>query len=211
MTDSGNLDLLLPFYSTTETRELPARIFRGDGKGNFDWERPEMIDCLSSIAFTPVDLNGNGYPDLFICCHRNDLGHIVNSKLIMNGPAGLDIEHAQDLLGYGPHNFTAQNQGNAMDRSDNEHYISPMFACEAPKQVEWRGETPFNTSLTFQVRFGGTEEEVLRSPWSDSITENGSALHAPKGTKHMQYKVVFRAPGLVSSPKLTSVAIKFGS
>ncbi|MEF2244371.1 FG-GAP repeat domain-containing protein [Paenibacillus sp. IITD108] len=208
MTGSGNLDLLLPFYSTTETRELPARIFRGDGKGNFDWERPEMIDCLSSIAFTPVDLNGNGYPDLFICCHRNDLGHIVNSKLIMNGPDGIDIENAQDILGYGPHNFTAKNQGNAMDRSDNEHYISPVFACDRPQRIEWQGETPFKTSLSFHVRFGHSEEEVKGSVWSESIVDSGSALHAPQNAKYMQYKVEFRAPGLVSSPKLTSVTIK---
>ncbi|MEW6752077.1 MAG: FG-GAP-like repeat-containing protein [Candidatus Latescibacterota bacterium] len=107
MYGSGHLDLLLPFYSTAETRELPARIFRGDGTGSFDWNNPLTIDCPASIAFCPVDLSGNGFPDLFICCHRNNLGHMVNSKLIMNGPDGLDLEHAQDILGYGPHCFTS--------------------------------------------------------------------------------------------------------
>lgn len=207
MTGNGNLDLLLPFYSTTETRELPARIFKGDGRGNFDWEHPMTIDCLSSIAFAPVDLSGNGYPDLFICCHRNDIGHMVHSKLIMNGPDGLDLDNAQDILGYGPHGFTVRNQGNGADRSDREVYTSPIFACSLPSSIEWQGETPFRTSLSFRVRFGCSEAEVPEAAWSESITESGSALEAPENARYMQYQVVFRAPGLVNSPTLVSVTI----
>jgi hypothetical protein len=204
----GNLDLLLPFYSTAETRELPARIFYGDGKGNFDWENPLTIDCLASIAFCAVDVTGNGYPDLFICCHRDDIGHIVNSKLIMNGPDGLDLENVQDILGYGPHNFTAKNQGNAWDRSENEYYYSPVFECHNPASLKWEGETPFKTSLSFRVRFGRSEEDVLNAPWSEEIVENNSSINAPNGTKYMQYQVTLRAPGLVSSPRLKSVIIQ---
>ena len=208
MRKSGNLDLLLPFYSTSETRELPARIFYGDGKGNFDWANPLQIDCLASIAFCPVDLNGNGYPDLFICCHRNDLGHIVDSMLIMNGPDGLNIKNSQKILGYGPHSFTGKNQGNACDRGDKEYYTSPVFECSDPSRVEWEGETPFKTSLVFTVRFGRTLEETSASAWSEEITTSGSGINAPKGTKYMQYKIAFCAPGLVDSPKLTAVIIR---
>jgi hypothetical protein len=145
LNSNGNLDLLLPFYSTHESRELPARIFSGDGKGNFDWDNPLIIDCLASIAFFPVDLTANGYPDLFICCHRNDLGHMVNSKLIMNGPDGLDIENTQGILGYGPHCFTIQNQGNSMDKDEKEYYTSPVFECKNPQRLQWQAETPFKT------------------------------------------------------------------
>jgi hypothetical protein len=205
---SGHLDLLLPFYSTAETRELPARIYRGDGTGSFDWDNPLTIDCLASIAFCPVDLSGNGYPDLFICCHRNNLGHVVNSKLIMNGPDGLDVEHAQDILGYGPHCFTSTHQGNARDRSDREEYTSPVFACPRPVRLAWQGETAFKTSLSFRARFGRSVEETTAAGWGDSITENGSALHAPAGTRYMQYQATFRAPGLVNSPRLTAVTIE---
>jgi hypothetical protein len=204
----GNLDLLLPFYSTDETRELPARIFYGDGKGNFDWDNPLTIDCLASIAFCAVDLNRNGYPDLFICCHRDDLGHTVNSKLIMNSPDGLDVENAQDILGYGPHSFTVKNQGNVLDRSEDEHYLSPIFECQNPFRIKWEGETPFKTSLSFRVRFGNSQEDVLNAPWSEKIVENNSSISAPTGTKYMQYEVTFSAPGFVSSPKLTSVTIE---
>jgi len=209
MYGSGHLDLLLPFYSTTETRELPARIFRGDGAGNFDWDHPLTIECLASIAFCPVDMSGNGYPDLFICCHRNNLGHIVNSKLIMNGPDGLNLEHAQDILGYGPHCFTSVHQGNAADRSDREVYTSPVVACRKPVRLAWKAETPFATSLSFRVRFSASAEAILHVPWGDCITENGNTLHAPDDTGYLQYEVTFHAPGYVNSPRLTSVIIEY--
>jgi hypothetical protein len=207
MRKSGNLDLLLPFYSTAETRELPARIFYGDGKGNFDWNNPLEIDCLSSIAFCPVDISGNGYPDLFICCHRNNVGHIVDSKLIMNGPNGLDFNNVQNILGYGPHNFTAKNQGNALDRSDIEYYTSPVFECGKPVSIGWHDKTPFKTSLSFRFRFGESKKEVLESTWSVAIKQSNTKLEAPDYTKYMQYQVAFYAPGLVNSPLLSSVVI----
>jgi hypothetical protein len=46
MRKTGALDLILPFYSTSESRELPMRIFNNDGKGNFDFEHPMKIDCM---------------------------------------------------------------------------------------------------------------------------------------------------------------------
>ena len=205
---NGNLDLLVPFYSTHETRELPARIFRGDGKGDFDWDNPLQIDCLASIAFSPVDLSGNGYPDLFICCHRNDLGHMVDSKLIMNGPGGLDIEHTQGILGYGPHCFTNRHQGNSLDRSDREYYLSPVFACSMPRRLSWEAATPLKTSLSFRVRFGSSEEGTLGASWGDWMTQNSSAFPAPEGTAYMQYEAAFHAPGLVNSPRLTAVVVE---
>jgi len=208
MTGGGKLDLLLPFYSTAETRELPARIFYGDGKGGFDWERPLAIDCLSSIAFCPVDLNGNGFPDLFICCHRDDRGHTVHSKLIPNGPDGLRFGDTQHMLGYGPHSFTAKNQGNALDRSDVETYTSPIFACAAPRRIAWEGETPFRTSLSLRVRFGTSEAATAAAGWSEPIVRSGSAIAAPTDTAFMQYEVSFRAPSFAGSPKLRAVAIE---
>lgn len=204
----GDLDLLLPFYSTTETRELPARIFLGDGEGGFGWDDPITFDDLpASIAFCPVDLSDNGYPDILVCCHRVDRGHQVDSRLIMNGPDGFDLKHVQRLPGLGPHNLTANNQGNRWDRSDEEYYTSPVFECDAPNRLDWDGEEPFETTLTFRVRFGSTEKETRHATWGDPITEPGSSPSAPSDSQYMQYRVTFKAPGFVNSPRLTSVTI----
>lgn len=205
---TGNLDLILPFYSTSETRELPMRIFRNDGHGNYDWENPQKIDCLASIAALPVDLNQNGYPDLFVCCHRNDLGHTVDSLLIPNSGRGLDLEHAQKLLGYGPHSFNSKNQGNALDRSESEFYTSSAFPVSGPRAISWVGETPHRTSLSFRVRFGATEAALSGAPWSAPITESGAPLSAPAGDGWMQYQVEFKSPALVDSAKLYRVEIQ---
>ena len=207
MRKSGKLDLLLPFYSTTETRELPARIFTGDGKGGFDWETPMTIDCLASCAFFVTDLTGNGYPDVFVCCHRNNIGHIVDSRLYMNSSDGLDTEHPRLFEGWGPHGFTLQNQGNVIDKSDNEYYTSPVFAVDKPCTLSWEAETPFKTSLSFRVRFGKTEKETVAAPWSDTVTQNGARLKAPRHTRFMQYEVCLTAPALVNSPKLSAITI----
>jgi hypothetical protein len=207
MRGTGCLDLLLPFYSTEDNRELPARIFHGDGKGNFDWEHPGIIDCLSSFAFLPVDLRSTGKSDLFICCHRNNLGHIVDSMLIYNGPQGLDLDHIHYFQGYGPHNFTHQCHGNAFDRTDVEYYTSPVFHCENPVSISWDAEAPNKTSLFFQVRFGKTEEETGTAQWSGVLTEKSAPLHAPEKTEFMQYRAGFKAPAFVNSPRLKSVVL----
>jgi hypothetical protein len=207
MKKSGVLDLLLPFYSTHETRELPARIFSGDGRGGFDWNAPTTIDCLASCAFVATDLTGNGYPDVFVCCHRNNIGHTVDSRLYMNGPDGLDLEHPRLFEGWGPHGFTVQNQGNVLDRSDREYYTSPVFAADKPQTLSWEAETPFKTALSFRVRFGKTEKETMAAPWSKPITQNGDGFKAPRNTQFMQYEVCFTAPAFVNSPKLRAVAI----
>lgn len=208
MTGDENLDLLLPLYSTTDARVLPARIFHGNGKGEFDWDHPLQIECESSIAFLPVDLNGNGYKDLFICCHRNDLGHTVHSRLIRNGPDGLDVAHAENILGYGPHSFTVKEQGNGRDRSEDEYYTSPVFECRRPTRLRWEGGMPSRTALRFRVRFGQTPQAVRAANWSLPITACDRPLNTGDDVRFMQYEVAFHAPAFVNSPTLRSVTIE---
>lgn len=207
MTGDGNLDLLLPFYSTSTSRELPARIFKGNGKGDFDWEHPVRIDCPSSIALLPVDLDGKGRKDLFVCCHRNDLGHIVHSKLIRNGPEGLDLERARDILGYGPHGFAVKDPGNTLDRSDAEYYTSPVFACHNAGRLGWEGDTPHRTGMDVRVRFGPTPEAVKTAAWSPPVSARVVPLTPPPGSRYLQYRIGLHAPGWVNSPRLRAVTI----
>lgn len=208
MRGTGLLDLILPFYSTTESRELPLRIFQNDGKGDFLWDSPQMIDCLSSIAAMPVDLTRNGYPDLFICCHRNNLGHIVDSMLLKNGPEGFEFSKTQKIQGYGPHAFTVLNQGNPIDRGETERYTSPVFPCASPRTLKWEGDTPGATSITFRVRFGATPEAVVQAPWSEPSTERAIPLFAPAGTGYMQYQAALTAPAFIGSPVLKRVIVE---
>jgi len=203
----GCLDLILPFYSTEETRVLPMRIIRNDGRGNFDFDHPLRIECDSSIASFPVDLDHNGYPDLLVCCHRNDIGHTVQSLLFHNGPEGLDLEHPQKLWAYGPHDFTRNVPFNIMDRTESEYYESEVMEfTTAPEKISWEAECPGLTELRMRVRFAQTPEKLAETPWSEPVG-NGSTLTVPEGAAYMQYQAEFYAPAACGSPRLSCVRI----
>ena len=162
---------------------------------------------MSSIASMPIDLSRNGYPDLLVCCHRTDIGHIVQSYLFMNGPDGLDLEHPQKLWGYGPHDYTRNIIYNAMDRSESEYYISaPVALTEMPEKLLWEAEEPNAARLRMRVRFAEDEESLDKAPWSEPV-ENGAYLAAPEGAAFLQYQAEFFAPCACGSPKLTKVEI----
>ncbi|NLZ56206.1 MAG: VCBS repeat-containing protein [Clostridiaceae bacterium] len=235
MYGTGRLDLILPFYSTTTTRELPLRIFRNNGQGDFDWDNPEYVDCPASIGSLPIDLNGNGYPDLFICCHRNDLGHIVHSQLLYNSPSGLDRENIQYMLGYGPHDFTLLQPGNVRDKSIYEYYTSPPLSLPSPADREgkftWDGATPFSTTLDFSFRYlssapgaDDTADDVdvaaVLTNWTEwrsgteSVDEAGEVnggeialTDIPATAQGVQFRARFGSPRFVGSAALRKVKI----
>lgn len=203
----GCLDMIVPFYSTTETRVLPMRIFRNDGKGNYDFEHPQIIQCESSIASLAVDLDRNGYPDLLVCCHRNDLGHTVQSLLFHNGPEGLDFDHPQKLWAYGPHDFTRNCLFNCMDRSESEFYTSPEISVNGFSiHLSWTAECSKTTRLKFRLRFARSAQLLEKASWSEPV-EKGSRIDVPKEARYMQYQVEFIAENACGSPKLTKVEI----
>ena len=74
-----------------------------------------------------ADLDNDGHLDLLTVCHRNDLGHQVDSLLFWNGPDGLSFDRATRLPGLGPHLASPRDFGNAYTREPLENYISP--AC----------------------------------------------------------------------------------
>lgn len=205
---TGNLDLVLPFYSTPELRVLPLKIYYNDGNGGFDFENPQEICCESSVAALCVDLNRNGYPDLLICCHRNELGHTVDSLLYKNGPDGFDFENPQKLLGYGPHDFTRNIFYNSKDRSESEYYTSCVINLESQNcALSWDAETPNQTALYMRVRFGEDEKSLKNAKWGDAIA-NGQKLLVPNNAKVMQYQAELFAPNACGTPRLLRVEIK---
>lgn len=208
---TGALDLILPFYSTSDSRVLPLRIFRNDGKGNFDFAHPQSIVCESSIASLPVDLDRNGYPDLLICCHRNNLGHMVESLLYHNGPDGLDLEHPQKLLGYGPHDFTRNMLFNMADRTESEYYTSvPMQAEPGVLRLSWDAETPADTALRMRVRFAPDEASLAQAAWSAPVAA-GEAVPVPADAACVQYQAEFFAPNACGSPRLHKVEVSISA
>lgn len=219
LNNNGNLDLLVPAYSTKFTRELPAHIYWGDGK-SFDFDNPTVIPCDSSCAFLAIDITGNGYRDLLTICHRNDLGHQVDSLLFWNGPEGISFDRVTRLPGMGPHLTSPRDFGNAHTREPLENYISPAYDARdrKPARLSWKGNVPEKTQLKFQLRWAQTEDKLADAPWAGPTGENdfyeksGQQITKPHhcGT-WLQYKATFVSLNGCRSAKLEEVAVDFES
>ena len=214
---NGHLDLLVPAYSTRFTRELPAHIYWGSQDG-FDWENPTVIPCDSSCAFLVVDVTGNNYPDLLAICHRNDLGHQVDSLLFRNGPEGLSFDQPDRLPGLGPHLSASRDFGNAFTREPVENYISPPYATEghAVDRLSWQARTPDNTQLRFQLRSAETKAELEVAEWlgpdGRGSFYDSSGTRVPgsgHGGRWLQYKATFVHTNGCRSPQLNEVRVDF--
>ena len=215
--NDGNLDLLVPAYSTKFTQELPAHIFWGDGKG-FDFENPLAIPCDSSCAFMAVDISGNGYLDLLTVCHRNDLGHQVDSLLFRNGPEGLSFDRVTRLPGLGPHLTSPRDFGNAYTREPLENYISPAHNLKSlkPAGFSWKANTPDKTQFKFQLRWAESEAGLEGAHWIGPSGEgsfyktSGERIRGPERTAGwLQYKATFVSLNGCHSSKLEEVRMDF--
>ncbi|MBT4499929.1 MAG: VCBS repeat-containing protein [Gemmatimonadetes bacterium] len=214
----GNLDLLVPAYSTRFSRELPAHVFWGNGK-TFDFENPLAIPCDSSCAFMAVDITGNGYRDLLTVCHRNDLGHQVESLLFWNGPEGISFDQVTRLPGLGPHLTSPRDFGNAYTREPLENYISPPYDTGGlkPTRLSWKAETPEKTQLEFQLRGAESAERLEDARWEGPEGEGsfyqepgeGIAAGERKG-RWLQYKATLISLNGCRSPRLEEVRVDFG-
>ena len=211
----GNLDVLVPSYSTDVTRVLPAQLFHGNGV-NIDLKHPLDILADASYQFFAMDFNRNGYTDLFMACHRNDLGHQVDSLIFWNGPEGISTERTTPLPGMGPHFLTARDYGNAYTREPTETYISPPFDLgeRTPVAIGWDAETPETTQLKFQLRWANTEAQLERAQWQGPrgagtyYERSGDAIGGvTPAARWLQYKATFVSLYGCRSPKLREVRV----
>ena len=213
--NDGNLDLLVGAYSTAFTRQLPARIFRGDGN-RIDIEHPTDIQANAAYHIMVVDISRNGYLDLVVACHRNDLGHQVDSLILWNGPEGISLERATPLPSLGPHCLNIRDFGNAYTREPMESYVSPPFDMknQTPSRIHWEADVPETTALKFQLRWSATEEELERAAWHGPggeatyyQTSGAEVWGVPRQARWLQYRAVFVSLYGCRSPKLWEVRI----
>jgi len=217
LNNDGNLDLLVPAYSTQFSRELPGLIFRGTDTG-FDFDHPFEIPCDSSCAFVAVDISGNGYADLLTVCHRNDLGHQVDSLLFWNGPDGLSFDRVTRLPAMGPHLASPRDFGNAFTREPFEYYVSPPYETKGsePCRISWKADTPEKTQIRFQIRWAESRALLDAARWmgpdgeSSFYEKSGEAIKGlEKAPRWMQYRAIFVSLNGCRSPKLEEVCVDF--
>jgi hypothetical protein len=82
-----------------------------------------------------------------------------------------------------------------------------------PVSLNWSADTPFGTSLKFQVRTAGDEDAVEDSDWygADGINSWFSKpgdINIPAG-QYIQYRTRLITPNGAGTPYLKSVIISF--
>jgi hypothetical protein len=217
LNNDGYLDVVVPAYSTKDTRELPAQIYRGTKTGP-DLDNPREIMLDSSTACFSVDLNGNGYRDLIMVCHRDNVGHFVNSRIFRNGPNGISDDDFFTLPGMGPHYVSSRDFGNQLDRTPHEYYESvPNFMSGSLSSISWDAEVPQKTDLRFQLRTAAEKEDIDVAPWCGadgpgtffSKSASSSSLGEFLSSGWIQYRAIFTSINGCLSPKLREVTICF--
>ncbi len=217
LNNNGLLDLIVPAYSTDLTRVVPIQIFwnRGD---RFDLEHPLELHADAGFEALPIDLNRNGWTDLFVACHRNDVGHVVDSQIFWNGPDGLSNDRTTPLPGMGPHRLNARLPGNAYTRAPIERYTSPPHdtGSRRPVRIGWDAEVRDTTALQFEVRCAEREELLEQAPWmgpggqGTMFERPGSAIpDLWPSTRFVQYRATFTSLYGCRSPRLREVRIDF--
>ncbi|MSO21653.1 MAG: VCBS repeat-containing protein [Acidobacteria bacterium] len=211
----GNLDLLVTAYSTPTTRVLPAQLFWGNGK-SLDLDRPLNLPAEASAGVTQIDLNRDGWIDLVLACHRNDIGHQVNSLIYWNSSTGFDPKRVTHLPGLGPHGMTARDRGNAYTRKPEESYISPPYDARGRgvRRIDWIADVPPNTELRFQLRWAVTEADLQQALWNgpqgagNYYRRSGQGIAGiPKSAHWLQYRATFVSQYGCGTPQLREVRI----
>jgi hypothetical protein len=81
-------------------------------------------------------------------------------------------------------------------------------------KISWAADTPFGTSIAFQVRAAGDEAGLADAKWlgpkgPDSwYTKSGSSIRGLAG-KVVQYRARLTTPNGAGTPYLTAVSIAF--
>lgn len=214
--NDGNLDMAVSAYLSAKSRVLPAQVFYGNGK-TIDFSRPVNLYSEGSTGVIQMDFNRDGWIDAFVLCHRNDIGHQVNSRLYWNSAKGFDEKKVTLLPGLGPHGTYAREFGNAYTRDPWEDYISPAYDTQGqrPTALSWIAEVPPDTALKFQLRSSDTEAELQRAKWQGPTSEDlfyekpGTAVYGLSG-KFIQYRARFVYPTGCGTPRLRQVRVEFG-
>jgi len=212
----GHLDLAASAYTSPSARVLGATVHYGNGT-TLDMDNPIKLPAESSTSFVVIDYNRDGWTDLFVICHRDDITHQVDSLIYWNGPDGFAADRVTRLPGLGPHSSTPHDFGNGYTRRPEESYISPAFNLNGriPVRIHWDGQAESPSRLKFKLRFAETKNKLEHAPWmgpdgdNSYYEESGSKINMGAGDAvWFQYRAVFVSPYGCRSPQLKEVRIE---
>ena len=214
----GYVDLFFPSYLGGVHRHFPGTIYWNSADG-FDVKRQTSIPGYSGCGTFAADCNLDGYPELIIANHTRVGNHRSDLWVYWGSPDGYSPNVRTSLPATGPHFFSLVDIGNIHDRSDRYDYLSPPFDAgngAVFQRISWVAETPFHTSLEFQIRTGATKRQLASAGWrgpegpQSFYRRSGAQIAAAThGHRWIQFKASLISPNLASTPVLHSTAIDF--
>ena len=211
----GHLDVMATAYSSPTSRVLPATLHWGNGM-RLDLDHTYELPASSSAALTAMDFNRDGWTDIAIANHRDDVTHRTFSFIYWNQAEGFDPDRITRIPASGPHGMTCRDFGNGYTRKPEEYYISPTFKLKknTPNKIYWDADVSKPARLKFQLRSASTEKQLLNTPWTgpkgrESYYEKeGQRIEGINNVnaKWFQYKATFVSPYGCRSPKLREVS-----
>jgi len=210
----GFLDLVASAYSSPTTRVLPATLHWGNGQ-YLDLDHTVELPANSSSAVTAMDFNRDGWTDIALANHRDNISHKTLSYIYWNQAGGFDPDRMTAIPASGPHGMTPRDFGNGYNRKPEESYISPTFKLNnnIPAAIHWIADVQLPARLKFQFRWASTKDQLLNTPWkgpngSDSYYHKEGQRIGGMNTldaKWFQYKATLVSPYGCRSPKLREV------
>lgn len=212
----GALSILAPAYSSASSRRLPWEIFRVEGRA-IDLATPRRFPGLGSCHAMPLDVDGDGWVDILVSNHRDDIRHDADTVLYWNGPDGISETRTTRFAAMGPHNLTVRDPGNAMDRGPGEAYVSPPVPMghAVPVGLAWEADIPEGTGLLLELRWADSEHELPRQPWRGphgpgSHWASPGRIDAATPARFVQYRATLVSRTGARSPRLRSVTVTVG-
>jgi len=223
----GWLDIVFPSYKAEGppvSRTTISRIWRGGPKG-FQKDRMVRLPTHSGTGSLVSDFNRDGYPDVFLYCHRKEgsseeVGnfgdHDTSCFLYWGAADGFDPKRRLAVPSLGVHNDAGVDIGHRYNRRFQFEYLSSPYktAGRKPVRIDWSAEEPHGTSVKFQLRVAADKEGLATASWqgADGIrsyfTNRNTSVKLPEGN-WIQYKAVLDTVNGASSPVLNSVEVHF--
>lgn len=153
--NDGFLDLFVPSYSDSKSRDLDSYIYWNRPNRGFSASDRKRLFTHSASGCIAADFNDDGWIDLAIANHKVEGDHLGWSAVWWNGPNGFSEKHLTRLPTSGPHGMVCVDPGNVLDRSHEEFYISIPFKLLGLKRflrILWDADTPIKTWVKAHLR-----------------------------------------------------------
>ena len=173
------------------------------------FDRPCIpADCVATRSHTPGMLPHRALSG----GRRNGLGArgTFTTDCYWGGEEGYSIQRRTHLPTAGTHFAHGIAPGNIYDRGPEYDYLSRVLPIPAERRFlvpEWRGETPHNTAIRMQLRFGSDQQPSTGAAWRE--TGRGECHSLDENSTALQYRAVLVSPDGGNSPVLEGVSLRF--